>query len=149
MGPMPSSSLSDVAHVIQLSVAPVFLLTALGTLLGVLSTRLGRIVDRVRVLSDRLPAMADAPRAKAREEVALLVRRRRRVNAAITFATGAALLVCVLIACAFVGSMVRADMSPLVAALFVGAMLAFICALVAFLSEVLLAVRTMRIEIGP
>ncbi len=46
----------SIAHTIQLSIAPVFLLTALGTFMAVLSTRLGRIVDRARILGDRLPA---------------------------------------------------------------------------------------------
>ena len=61
---MPADSpLADVAHVIQLSVAPVFLLTAVGTILGVLSTRLGRIVDRYRLLGDR--PRAEAPERRA------------------------------------------------------------------------------------
>ena len=33
--------LSDISHVIQLAIAPVFLLTAVGTLLNVLAGRLG------------------------------------------------------------------------------------------------------------
>ena len=54
MIPTPSDSpLSTVARVIQLSVAPVFLLTAVSTILGVLGTRLGRVVDRARGLVDR------------------------------------------------------------------------------------------------
>jgi Protein of unknown function (DUF2721) len=45
---MPADHLQDITHTIQLAVAPVFLLTALGTTLGVLASRLGRIVDRAR-----------------------------------------------------------------------------------------------------
>jgi len=44
----------DVTRLIQLAVAPVFLLTAVGTIIGVLSNRLGRAVDRSRTLEDRL-----------------------------------------------------------------------------------------------
>ena len=40
----------DIGHIIQLSVAPVFLLTGVGTNLMVLTNRLGRITDRSRVL---------------------------------------------------------------------------------------------------
>ncbi|HUD96751.1 MAG TPA: DUF2721 domain-containing protein [Woeseiaceae bacterium] len=39
-----------VAAIIELSVAPVFLLAGIGALLTVLSNRLGRITDRARVL---------------------------------------------------------------------------------------------------
>jgi hypothetical protein len=47
----PESHIVDIARVIQLAIAPVFLLTALGTIVGVLSNRLARIVDRTRTLS--------------------------------------------------------------------------------------------------
>lgn len=138
--------LTDVAHVIQLAVAPVFLLTSIGTFLAVLSTRLGRIVDRARTLADRSAASSGDARERAATELVLLLRRRRFVNAAITFGTAAALFVCVLIASAFVGSIVHRDFSFAVATLFVLAMLCFIGALLAFLREILLAVGSVRIE---
>jgi hypothetical protein len=48
------NEIDEIAHVIQLSIAPVFLLTGVGTLLNVLSGRLARIIDRARVLEQRL-----------------------------------------------------------------------------------------------
>jgi hypothetical protein len=144
---MPADSpVAQIAHVIQLSVAPVFLLTALGTLLSVLSTRLGRIVDRARVLHDRLARTPEVQRPPLREELAVLARRRNHINLAITCATSAALFVCILIASAFIGSIIQADLSRLVAGLFIAAMAAAIVALLAFLSEILLAVASVRIE---
>ncbi len=136
------SPLRDVAPVIQLAVAPVFLLTALGTFLGVLSNRLARIVDRARVLHDRL-ARDQAGREPVLQELATLTRRRRLVNRAITSGVTAALLVCVLIATAFVGSIASVHVSGIVAGLFILAMLAFVGALIFFLREVLLAVRSL------
>ena len=44
----------DVGHIIQLAIAPVFLLTGVCTNLMVLTNRLARIIDRSRVLEDRL-----------------------------------------------------------------------------------------------
>src|SRR6202158_3880531 len=44
----------NVAHVIQLAVAPVFLLSGVGVMLTVFTSRLARIVDRSRVLEERL-----------------------------------------------------------------------------------------------
>jgi Protein of unknown function (DUF2721) len=144
---VPISPLDDVAHVIQLSIAPVFLLTAVGTFLGVLSTRLARIVDRSRVLHDRLPARADPAHGPVRRELDLLLRRRRLVNLAITFGVSAALLVCLLIATAFVGSILRARISVVLAALFVLAMIAFVVALVTFLREIFLAVASADVDL--
>ncbi|HYG66157.1 MAG TPA: DUF2721 domain-containing protein [Anaeromyxobacteraceae bacterium] len=142
---MPPDPLFDVTRVIQLAVAPVFLLTSQGTFLAVLSTRLGRIVDRARLMADRTASSSGAARERALVELALLLRRRHLVNVAIGFGTSSALLVCVLIASAFVGSLVQRDFSVAVATLFVVAMLAFIGGLVAFLTEILVAVGNVRI----
>lgn len=46
----PESGLTEIAHVIQLAVAPVFLLTGVAGILSVLTNRLARIIDRARVL---------------------------------------------------------------------------------------------------
>jgi Protein of unknown function (DUF2721) len=126
-------------------VAPVFLLTAIGTILNVLSTRLGRIVDRSRVLADR-ERTAGVPLPAIEGELALLQRRRRLANLAIGCGTGSALLVCVLIASAFVGYFFHWNVSGPLAFLFVAAMAFVVGALVVFLREVLLAAETARIE---
>ena len=139
------SPLTTVAHTIQLSVAPVFLLTALGTFLGVLSTRLGRIVDRARVLGARVGATA-SEQDTVQAELHLLSRRRHLVNMAITCGVTAALLVCAIISSLFLGSILRANVSWLTAVLFVAAMLAFTAALLLFLREILMAVASVRID---
>ena len=142
----PESPIFNITRVIQLSVAPVFLLTALGTLLGVFSTRLGRIVDRWRILLERIRSAPPDRAAELEKELQLLKLRRKLVNTAITFATAAALLVCVLIATAFVGSVLHWDFSHTVAGLFIAVMAVFIGALLSFLTEVLVAVGNVRIE---
>lgn len=137
---MPGESpIADVAHVIQLSVAPVFLLTATGTILGVLSTRLGRIVDRSRVLKDRLSGLAPEARAPLDQELALLLRRRHLVNMAITAGTCAALMVAAVIASAFLGFLLGWKVAWAMAVLFILAMLFVMAALLLFLREVLIA----------
>lgn len=144
---MPTeSSLTDLARTIQLAVAPVFLLTALGTLLNVLSARIARIVDRARVLSGRKQEVDEAARAEHNAEIALLSRRRWLMNYAFTSAVLAALQVCLLISVAFIGFMLRKNFSLLIAALFIGTMAAFILALVLLLREILLGVASTRLR---
>ena len=142
---MPTQAIEDLAHTIQLAVAPVFLLTALGTILGVLTNRLGRVVDRARVLSTRLnePQVGSLPPSA---ELAILSRRRELVNYAITFATIAALLVCLVIALAFISFMLNKNFALLMAWLFVAAMTCFIAALLCFLREIVLTVSTLRLH---
>lgn len=140
---MPSS-LNDIAHVIQLAVAPVFLLTGVGALLAVLSGRLGRAVDRSRVVEEQLPDLDQAALAGAREELALISRRTRLIYTAIALAVLCALLICVLIAVAFIDAFLAINLARFLATLFVLAMLALIASLLAFLREIFLAVSSAR-----
>jgi hypothetical protein len=142
--PLPLTNLGDIAHVIQLAIAPVFLLTGVGTLLAVLSNRLGRAVDRSRVLEDLLPGLAGEPRALAQGDLILLSRRTRLIYTAIVLAVTCALLICLLIAVAFIDAFLAANLARLMGALFVLAMLALIVSLVAFLREIFLAVSSAR-----
>ena len=144
--PVSDQTINDISHVIQLSVAPVFLLTAIGTILGVLSARMARIVDRVRELYDRLELAPENRIVAIHSEMHTLARRRHQVNMAITFGTTAALLVCVSIATMFLGAVMKANVAMVVASLFILAMAAFVAALVFFLREVLLAVKSLNIS---
>jgi hypothetical protein len=134
------SHLGDISRVIQLAIAPVFLLTAIATLITALNNRLGRVVDRRRVVQDRTPLLAGPPLDAARRELQLLSRRIRLVYFAILSAVSAALLVCIVIAGAFLGALMAMDLARLVAVLFVLAMFALIACLGMFLREVFLAV---------
>jgi len=132
----------DVTHVIQLAIAPVFLLTAIGTLINVLVNRLGRSVDRRRDLVAALPALEGTIQAAAEGELSFVRRRVRLIYTAIFLAVMAALLVCLLIAIAFLDALIAADLSQVVAMLFVLALLALIGSLGLFLREVYLGVNT-------
>lgn len=137
-----NSALGDIAHVIQLAIAPVFLLTAVGTLLAVLSGRLGRAVDRRRVLTAALAGLDAATGETARGELGTVQRRVRIIYAAIALAVSCALLICLLIAIAFVDALLTVNLSRVVAVLFVAAMVALIGSLALFLREIYLGVNT-------
>jgi Protein of unknown function (DUF2721) len=138
------SHITDITRVIQLAVAPVFLLTAIGTLIAVLNVRLGRNVDRRRLIEEELRGTAenkqtDEQRAPQRE-LRLLAHRIRLIYFAMLSAGLGALLVCLVVAGAFVGALVAVDISREVAVLFILAMFAVIGCLSMFLREVFLAV---------
>ena len=135
---------TDIARLNQLAIAPVFLLTAVGTIIGVLSTRLGRAVDRSRTLEDRLRQLPPEGQKTVREELGVLSRRVRLVYGAIVLAVICALFVGLLIAVAFVDAFINIDLSRFIGMLFIGAMLAFIVSLLLFLREIFLAVTSAR-----
>ncbi len=144
---MQESIQQGITHTIQLAIAPVFLLTALGTTLSVLVTRLARIVDRARRVEARLRDEDPPTRERSTRELRTLEARVRLIYWALTLATGAALLVCLLIAVAFVGYLVGVRVGPGMAVLFIAAMAAYVGALVCFLREVFQAIATMRFGI--
>ncbi|MGE5241679.1 MAG: DUF2721 domain-containing protein [Bacteroidota bacterium] len=140
--------ITDIAHIIQQAVAPVFLLSGVGVTLTVLTNRLSRIVDRARVLEERLAAAVESAKAAGlRADLHTLLRRARFINWAITLTTCCGLLVCLVIVALFVGYFLRLDLSEMVALLFIVAMLAFVVAFVSFLREIFLAIGSLRI--GP
>ena len=137
--------LTNIAKNIQLSVAPVFLLTAIGTTIAVLTSRLGRIVDRARILEERIASVPAQGGASIQTELATLSKRAKLINLAITLGTVCALLICIMIASMFIGVFLSLDLAVFVALLFVTAMLVFVGALLAFLREVFVAVKALRI----
>lgn len=141
---MASPHLPEIAGVIQLAVAPVFMLTAVGTVIAALNMRLGRAVDRRRDLEAKVPSLPGAELPSARQELEVIARRIHFVYLAILAAVVSALFTCLLIAFAFLGAFVRTDLSYTIGAMFVLAMLALIACLLLFLREIFLAVSTPR-----
>jgi len=135
-------ALGDIGHVIQLAITPVFLLTAVGTLINVLVNRLGRSVDRRRTLTASLSHVEGDVAASARGELTYVQRRVRLIYSAILLAVLCALLICLLIAIAFIDALIAMNLAQLVAILFVLAMLALIGSLGLFLREIYLGVNT-------
>lgn len=103
-----------------------------------MNTRLGRVIDRRRVVTES-HANKEMTTVDA-EELLLLARRRHLIYLAILFAVMAALLVCFVVAGAFLGALIASDLTRLVAALFILAMGSMIAALSLFLREIYLAV---------
>lgn len=139
------SRVTQIGHVIQLAVAPVFLLSALGAMLAVLTNRLARIIDRARRLESTLPGAAAEQEPGMRGELAVLSERARLINWAITLCTVCALLVSAVIVSLFLGPFLQVDLSAEVAWVFILAMLALCSALLSFLREIYVATRHLRI----
>ena len=135
----------DVAHAIQLAVAPVFLLSGVGVLLGVLTARLARIIDRARTVEERLRNDPAYESPQVHQHLHGLARRARLINVAITLITIAALLVALVVALLFASTFAPMNLATPVAVLFVASMVSLVVGLVAFLLEVRIATAVLRI----
>ena len=143
--PLPQNQLEDITHTIQLAVAPVFLLTAIGTTLSVLAGRLARVVDRARKLESVFHTAGKEEQARSLRELGVLSDRAGMINRALTAGVGSALSVCLLITVAFFGYLTQVNLGQLVAVLFIFAMALFMFALVNFLREIFWSLRSLRI----
>jgi hypothetical protein len=139
------TGVTAVAHVIQLSVAPVFLLTGIGALLSVMTNRLGRVVDRARTLESRVSPTGPPPDSMTTWELGVLSRRAKLIGQSITLCTITALLVAAVIAMLFLGAFLGLNPSTGVALVFIAAMVGLFLGLLLFLREIFLATSTLRI----
>ncbi len=136
------SNLDTVVHVIQLSLTPIFLLTAVASLLGVFTTRLARVSDQVKALADKRGD--DRPDASVMRRLAYLKRRSLLLDAAVILGAVSGAFTCATVLTLFLGIIRAAATQGILFTLFGLAILCTIGALGAFLFEVLLASRGIR-----
>src|SRR5690606_10702380 len=136
MGPDHAVS---VAQVIQLAVAPVFLLAGVGATLNVLATRIGRIIDRARAMEAELPKATPELAADLHSRLRVLSKRATLINRAIALCVLCGLLVSLVVAALFVSSAMQLELALPIAIVFVIALLSLAAALVYFLREVFIA----------
>lgn len=142
---METTASPDIAQVIQLAVAPVFLLAGIGAFVNAFAARLGRIFDRIRQLERELAASETEGRDLLVSDLTTLRRRVRFAYIGIALGTLSALLVCVLIAVAFAGYFFGFAFRDVIAGLFMAAMLSLIGGLIMFLREITIAVRRLGV----
>lgn len=138
----------DIAHLIQVALTPIFLISAIGVTLNVLTNRLARIVDRARTMENE--AARPDSRHQGRDlhaELRVLERRASYINFAITLITISALFIALVVVMLFVNAFLRWNLSAFIACMFILSMLALAAALSSFLIEVRIATKTLRIGI--
>ena len=142
MNPEPATT---IARVIQLSVAPVFLLTGIAGLLNVLTGRLSRVIDRARAMERVLSESAVENADGLHERLHTLATRARWINIAISLCVASAIFIASVVVTLFAGAFWGSDYRGVVAGLFIAAMLALIGGLVFFMREIYLATSSLRI----
>jgi hypothetical protein len=144
--PASETAVTEVAEIVQLAVAPVFLLAGIGAFLNVCASRLARIVDRARELEPRLLASRGAEHDRLRGELRILDRRVGLVSRAISLSVLSAVLTCAVVVLLFAGSLLRAEFGTSIALLFIATMVAIGLGFSIFLLETRVASHAVRIR---
>jgi uncharacterized protein len=137
---------SVVAQTIQLVIAPVFLLAGIGAFLNVTAGRLARVVDRARAVEALVLTTRGREHDRHIKEITRLNRRMSVINWSIGLSVASAMAVALLVILLFAAELTTANLGALVALLFIVSMLLLGAGLTAFLIEVHLAARNIRIR---
>jgi Protein of unknown function (DUF2721) len=138
----------DIAHLIQVALTPIFLMTAVGVTLNVLTNRLARIVDRARNLENSLIRTETLAPPDAHQQLTVLARRSVYINAAITLIIASGLLISLVVVMLFINAFLRWNLSGSIAIVFVLSMLSLAGSLLTFLIEVRVATSALRIGVS-
>ncbi len=137
-----------IAQTIQLALAPVFVLVAIGNLLNLLSSRLGRVVDRSRHLQDRHMATQGPDHDMVVAEIRMIDQRIGFITRAVFALVVSGLAIGITVAVLFVQQLVGADLQLVAALTFVVAILLLMWALVLFMRETRVSAQQLRIPRG-
>jgi hypothetical protein len=147
-GSEAAAALGSVVHIIQVSLAPVFLLSGIATLLNVFSTRLARVADQVDAAAKTMDGADAAAAALLSLRLAALNRRSLALDPAVALAAAGGALTCATVLALFVG---EAGGPAVATMLFVTFGLAITCtlaAIAAFTAEMLMASKHIRAAVA-
>ena len=138
--------LSELLRLIQLAIAPVFLLAGIGSILNVIAGRLNRMVDRSRIVERFHGETSGAEHDRHVAELRLIDRRISLASNAIFLCVASAVVVCLLVTMLFVAELLHASLLTTIAVLFVLAMALLAAGLVLFLIETRVAVQAIKVR---
>jgi Protein of unknown function (DUF2721) len=144
----PDASLDLVAHVIQVALTPIFLLSGIATLLNVFATRLARVADLVAQITR---AMEQADAEESADLARQLLRLRRRsifLDAAVVLGAIAAAATCASVFTLFVGALRNSTVASVLFTTFGVAIVCTISAIAAFTAEMMMAGSGVRAEVA-
>ena len=142
------SALDTIAHVIQVALTPVFLLTGIATLLNVFSTRLARVADRVETASKALEDADADERRMLSAQLAHLHRQSLALNVAVILAGIGGAATCAAVLALFVGALRDMTIASVLFGLFGLAVVCALGAIAAYTVEMVIAGTGIRTEVA-
>ncbi|MFM5894965.1 MAG: DUF2721 domain-containing protein [Novosphingobium sp.] len=134
-----------IAQTIQLALAPVFVLVAIGNILNLLSSRLGRVVDRSRHLQNVHTATEGPEHDVVVAEIRMIDQRIRLITRAVSMLVSSGLAIGVTVALLFVQQLLAADLQLAAASTFVVAIVLLMYALLLFMRETRISAQQLKI----
>ena len=134
-----------IAQTIQLALAPVFVLVAIGNMLNLISTRLGRVVDRSRILQDLHTTTEGIAHDMVVQEIRLVDRRMALSTRAIKLLVTSSLMIGTTVALLFLEEVIHVNLQMVAAGTFIVALAMLMWGLLLFLRETQVAAHALQI----
>ena len=134
-----------IAQTIQLALAPVFMLVAIGNLLNLLTARLSRVVDRARVLQDKHTATEGLEHDLVVLEIRTIDQRISLIGWAMRLLVLGSLFIGTTVFVLFLEELLGGEVRLVAAATFITALSLLMVGLVLFLRETQVAAASLRI----
>ncbi|HYG35398.1 MAG TPA: DUF2721 domain-containing protein [Clostridia bacterium] len=145
---MPSIPIRELIPVLQVAIGPVILISGVGLLLLSLTNRFGRAIDRSRSLGRELREAAAPEQQVLARQVEILYSRARLIRLSIIMAAVSVLLASLLIILLFFIALMKLEAALMIAMLFTCCLLALIVSLVAFIRDIQLSLKALKLELG-
>lgn len=133
--------LEDIAHIIQVALTPVFLLSAIASLLNVITARLSRVADQSDALHAQMPHASRAEATALQTRLLRLRWRLRALDAARAFGALAGAAICAATFTLFLGALQEAAAATLLFLCFGASILCTMASLIGFFAEVVMSGR--------
>jgi len=146
---LASDGAESLSRVLQFSISPVVLISAVGLLLLTVTNRFGRTIDRSRTLVVEIMGTEKSRRGPLQEQLRILLKRSEWLQRAITLIAASLFLSGLMIFLMFLKIIAGWPVTLAIIAAFALNVLALISAIVYFLMELFLALEALRIEVGP
>lgn len=149
-----SESVVEVTHAMSVAIAPVFLISGVGVLLGSMATRYGRVIDRARFVL-REAALHNSQENAARDpmriereitELRQLYRRAQLLRATIIFAAASIFCISLTVVLIFANYFFNLPLPSAVAALFLASLVFLILSVGLFIDDFAVSLNGLKYE---
>ena len=144
---MHPTPLVELIPVLQVAIGPVILISGVGLLLLSMTNRLGRAVDRARILLQEMRGLSGNERKRLAEQIEILYHRASLIRLSIIMSALSVLLAAVLIIALFIGALMKVESGSPIIAIFIGCMVSLIISLAAFIRDIQLSLRALKLEL--
>jgi hypothetical protein len=145
---MLSTPLTELIPVLEIAIAPVIMISGVGSLLIMLTNRFGRAVDRTRQLHHEMRGAATAERPRLAAQVEVIYRRARLIQFSIVMGALSALFAALLILALFCTGLMKRESDVVITLIFVCCLISLVGALITFIMDIRLSLKALKLELA-